>query len=99
VYLVWGAAEIEFARSVAEQRAPLRPALVEVWRAGRAGGRPDLPAETLAGCLDVLRELGLDPAADAPGKVDLELSATYRAAVERLAVVERHLVAQLPATG
>ncbi|HVG87770.1 MAG TPA: hypothetical protein VM823_02285, partial [Gaiellales bacterium] len=53
VHLVWGAAELEFARSVAEAREPLRPALAAVWRAGRVEGRPralaDLPGGTAAG--------------------------------------------------
>ena len=61
VHLVWGAAEIEFARSVVESRAPLRPALAAVWRARRAGVEPELPPETVARCLAVLAELGSTP--------------------------------------
>jgi hypothetical protein len=91
VHLVWGAAEIEFAREVAELRAPLRPALVAVWKAHRTGSVPNLPPETVAACLAVLAELGLDPAAAPGAKVDLERSPTYREALERFAVVERHL--------
>ena len=72
VHLVWGAAEIEFAREVAELRAPLRPALIAVWRAHRTGSAPNLPPETVAACLAVLAELGLDPAAAPEAKVDLE---------------------------
>jgi single-stranded-DNA-specific exonuclease len=91
VHLVWGSAEIEFAREVAELRAPLRPALVAVWRAHRTGSVPNLPPETIAACLAVLAELGLDPAASPGAKVDLERSPTYRQALERFALVERHL--------
>ncbi len=83
VHLVWGADEVAFARSVAESSEPLRPALAAVWRAARDGVTPLLPAETIARCLRVLEELDLDPAAPPAGKVDLERSATYRAARER----------------
>jgi len=91
VHLVWGAAEIEFARSVVESRAPLRPALAAVWRARKAGVEPELPPETVERCLAVLAELGLDPDEPAVGKVDLERSATYRAALEQLAQAETQL--------
>ncbi len=85
VYLAWGAAEIEFARQVAEARAPLRPALTAVWRARRDGApSPGLPERTVAACLAVLSELGIDPTRPAAGKVDLERSPTYRAALERV---------------
>ena len=84
VHVVWGAAEVTFARSVASDREPLRPALAAVWRAARDGVTPLLPAGTIAGCLRVLEELGLDPAAPPTGKVDLEGSASYRAAEERV---------------
>ena len=83
VHVVWGAAEITFARSVAEQQEPLRPALAAVWRAARDGVTPLLDPDTITRCMRVLDELGLDPAAPPPGKVDLEASAAYRAANER----------------
>jgi hypothetical protein len=91
VHLVWGAAEIEFARSVVESRAPLRPALAAVWRARRDGSDSGLPSETVERCLAVLEELGLDPDEPAAGKVDLERSATYRAALEQLEQAESQL--------
>ena len=40
VHLVWGPAEVEFAREVVELRAPLRDALAVVWRADRDGAAP-----------------------------------------------------------
>jgi single-stranded-DNA-specific exonuclease len=85
VHLVWGAAEVTFARSVVESREPLRPALAAVWRARREGVTPLLPPETVALCNRVLQELGIDPAAPPAGRMDLELSSTYRAAQERCA--------------
>jgi single-stranded-DNA-specific exonuclease len=91
VHLVWGPAEIEFAREVAESREPLRPALAAVWRARRSGAEPHLPAVTLDGCLAVMAELGLDPVAPAAGKVQLEHSPTYRAALERMEQIQRYL--------
>jgi single-stranded-DNA-specific exonuclease len=84
VHVVWGAAEVTFARTVAEEREPLRPALAAVWRAAREGVTPLLPAGTIAACLQVLEEVGLDPAAPPAEKVDLEASSSYRAAQERL---------------
>jgi single-stranded-DNA-specific exonuclease len=96
VHLVWGAAEIEFARSVAEAREPLRPALAVVWRAGMKGAAPALPVETLQGCLAVLAELGLDPAQPASAKVDLERSPTYRAALQRVREVQEYLATVQP---
>ncbi len=83
VHLVWGAAEIAFARSVVESHEPLRPALAAVWRAARDGVTPLLAPETITLCMRVLDELGLDPAVAPSGKVDLQASPTYRAAHER----------------
>src|SRR5262249_61062168 len=91
VHVVWGAADVGFAGWVVESRAPLRPALAAVWRARKAGVEPELPPETIERCLAVLAELGLDPDEPAAGKVDLERSATYRAAVEQLAQAETQL--------
>ena len=85
LHLVWGPAEVEFAREVLERRAPLRPALELVWRADRDGTPPALPAETVERCRRVLREVGLEPGIATAGKVDLNASPTYRAA---LALVE-----------
>ena len=84
VHVVWGGAEIAFARSVAAEREPLRPALAAVWRAARDGVTPLLPARTVAACLRVLEELGLDPSVPPADRVDLEASASFRAAQERL---------------
>src|SRR5204862_6621580 len=101
VHLVWGAAEIAFARSVVESHEPLRPALAAVWRAARDGVTPLLAPETIAPCLRVLDELGLDPHVAPTGKVDLQQSATYRAAHERctatLAFLDELETARLPA--
>jgi single-stranded-DNA-specific exonuclease len=101
VHLVWGAAEIAFARSVVESHEPLRPALAAVWRAARDGVTPLLPPETIALCLRVLEELGLDPAVAPAGKVDLQQSATFRAARDRctatLAFLDELEAAQMPA--
>ncbi len=82
-HVVWGAAEIDFARSVVEGQEPLRPALAAVWRAARDGVTPLLPPDTVEKCGQVLEELGLDPSSPPDGKVDLDRSATYRAAQER----------------
>ena len=84
VHLVWGPAEVEFAREVVELRAPLRDALAAVWRADRDGAAPALPAETVERCRTVLREVGLVPGAGAAARVDLEASPTYRAAQEQV---------------
>jgi hypothetical protein len=93
VHVVWGTAEITFARSVAEQQEPLRPALAAFWKAARDGVTPLLDPATIARCVRVLDELGLDPSAPPAGKVDLEASPSYRAAQERyrlaLAFLER----------
>jgi hypothetical protein len=83
VHLVWGAAEVAFTRSVVESHEPLRPALAAVWRAARDGVTPLLAPETITLCLRVLDELGLDPAVAPEGRVDLQESATFRAARER----------------
>jgi hypothetical protein len=83
VHVVWGEAELSFARSVAEANEPLRPALAIVWRAARDGVTPLLAAGTIAACTRVLEELGLDPGQPPAGKVDLERSATFRDAQER----------------
>ncbi|MDX6495089.1 MAG: single-stranded-DNA-specific exonuclease, partial [Gaiellales bacterium] len=101
VHLVWGAAEIAFARSVVESHEPLRPALAAVWRAARDGVTPLLPPETIALCLRVLDELGLDPTVAPAGKVDLQQSETFRTARERctatLAFLDELEAAQMPA--
>ena len=100
VHVVWGAAEIDFARSVAEGQEPLRPALAAVWRAARDGVTPLLPPETVERCAQVLEELGLDPTTPPQGKVDLDRSATYRAAQERcrasLAFLDRLASGDIP---
>jgi hypothetical protein len=92
VHLVWGAAEIAFARSVAEGREPLREALRVVWMAEQAGAA-DIPLapETVARCRAVLGEVGLETGTPASAKVDLELSPTYREAVARMEAVKRFL--------
>jgi hypothetical protein len=93
VHAVWGAAEVEFARSVVESRHPLRPALAAVWRAAREGVTPLLPAATVSRCLRVLEEVGLDPSAPPSGRVELDRSPTYRDAqrqsAEALALLDR----------
>ncbi|MDX6548207.1 MAG: single-stranded-DNA-specific exonuclease [Gaiellales bacterium] len=96
VHMVWGAAEVAFALSVAESNEPLRPALAAVWRAARDGVTPLLAPETIALCLRVLDELGLDPAAPPDGKVDLQVSTTYRAACERCTAAAAFLEALEP---
>jgi hypothetical protein len=62
---------------------------------------PLLPPETIALCLRVLDELGLDPRVAPTAKVDLHQSETYRAAHERctatLAFLDQLEAAQLPA--
>jgi single-stranded-DNA-specific exonuclease len=96
VHLVWGAAEVEFARRVLEAREPLRPALVVVWQALRKGEqRIPLAADTVARCRTVLSEVGLDPNAhDGAARFDLNASPTYRAAVERVEDSLRFLQSQ-----
>jgi hypothetical protein len=96
VHLVWGTAEVEFARRVLEAREPLRPALVVVWQALRAGEeRIPLAADTVARCRTVLSEVGLDPAANGgAARIDLNASPTYRAAVERVEDSLRFLQSQ-----
>jgi single-stranded-DNA-specific exonuclease len=86
VHLVWGAAEVEFARQVLEAREPLRPALVVVWQALRAGDEQiPLAPDTVARCRTVLAEVGLDPAErNGAERIDLTASPTYRAALERV---------------
>ena len=91
VHLVWGQSEVTFVRDLAHQREPVRDTLAGVWRALRAGAAPEVPDQTLEQCLRVLDELGLDPRADSPGRVDLEGSPTYCGAVERAAAVDRFL--------
>jgi single-stranded-DNA-specific exonuclease len=92
VHLVWGAAEIDFARSVAEAREPLRPALVAVWRADQAGaGKIPLASDTLERCRAVLAEIGLNGTPHAGAKLDLTASATYRQAMERVESIRRFL--------
>jgi single-stranded-DNA-specific exonuclease len=96
VHLVWGEAEVAFARQVLESREPLRPALVVVWQALRAGQeRIPLAPDTVARCRTVLAEVGLDPADRAGGeRIDLNASPTYRAAVERVEDSLRFLQSQ-----
>ncbi len=80
VHLVWGAAEIAFARSVAESREPLREALKEVWRAARDGARADAAARDGRALPRGAREVGLDPRATPPARSTSQQSPTYRAA-------------------
>ena len=96
VHLVWGEAEIQFARQVLEAREPLRPALVVVWQALRAGeNRIPLAPDTVARCRTVLAEVGLDPAEQGGAeRIDLNASPTYRAAVERVEDSVRFLQSQ-----
>ena len=96
VHLVWGEAEIQFARQVLEAREPLRPALVVVWQALRSGeNRIPLAPDTVARCRTVLAEVGLDPAEQGGGeRIDLNASPTYRAAVERVEDSVRFLQSQ-----
>jgi hypothetical protein len=95
VHLVWGEAEIAFARQVLEAREPLRPALVVVWKALRAGEeRIPLAPDTVARCRTVLAEVGLDPAAAGSERIDLNASPTYRAALERVEDSLRFLQSQ-----
>jgi single-stranded-DNA-specific exonuclease len=96
VHLVWGTAEVEFARRVLEEREPLRPALVVVWQALRKGEqRIPLAPDTVARCRTVLSEVGLDPRAhDGAARFDLNASPTYRAAVERVEDSLRFLQSQ-----
>jgi single-stranded-DNA-specific exonuclease len=88
VHLVWGPAEVEFAREVVSLRAPMREVLAAVWRADRDGVALTLPRATIERCRVVLREVGLVPGAVAAAKVDLESSPTYRAA--RAEVADSH---------
>ena len=94
VHLVWGAAEIEFAQRVAEAGEPLRPALVMVWRGERAGSSIPLADDTLERCRAVLAEVGLAAGPPAAGKIDLNASPTYRAALERVESVRRFLASR-----
>jgi single-stranded-DNA-specific exonuclease len=94
VHLVWGPAEVEFAREVVSLRAPLRDALAVVWRADRDGTALTLPSETVERCRAVLREVGLVPGAVADARVDLEASPTYRAARDQVADSYAYLESQ-----
>jgi single-stranded-DNA-specific exonuclease len=95
VHLVWGEGEIAFARQVLEARAPLRPALVVVWKALRAGEeRIPLAPETVDRCRTVLAEVGLDPSNGGGERIDLNASPTYRAALERVEDSLRFLQSQ-----
>jgi single-stranded-DNA-specific exonuclease len=90
LHLVWGEAEVEFARAVERDRAPLRPAVATVWRARRDGDEArtaELAPETVARCLAVLREVGLDEPGVVPpgGRIDLAASETFRNSEEQLA--------------
>ena len=92
MHLVWGAAEIAFARSVAEGREPLRETLRLVWMAEKAGAAEiPLAPETLERCRAVLGEVGLESGVNGAAKVDLESSPTYREAVARMEAVKRFL--------
>jgi single-stranded-DNA-specific exonuclease len=93
VHLVWGPAEIEFARRVAEQAEPVRDVLAMFWRAQRTGAELPLAATTLERCRAVLAEVGLNGVVPA-GKVDLEQSATYREALARVDRVRRFLASE-----
>ena len=94
VHLVWGPAEVEFAREVVSLRAPMRDVLAAVWRADRDGTALTLPSETVERCRAVLREVGLDPGAVAAAKVDLDSSPTYRAACAEIAHSHAYLESQ-----
>ncbi len=92
LHLVWGAAEIAFARSVAESREPLRETLKQVWIAERNGATElTLAPETVERCRAVLGEVGLVSGTSVATKVDLEESPTYREAVARIEAVKRFL--------
>ena len=94
VHLVWGPAEVGFAREVVSLRAPLREVLAVVWRADRDGTALTLPPETVERCRTVLREVGLVPGAVAAARVDLDGSPTYRAACEQVADSYAYLESQ-----
>jgi hypothetical protein len=94
VHLVWGPAEVEFAREVVSLRAPMRDVLAAVWRADRDGASLTLPPATVERCRAVLREVGLDPGAVAAAKVDLDSSPTYRAACAEIAHSHAYLESQ-----
>jgi len=94
VHLVWGPAEVEFAREVVSLRAPVREVLAAVWRADRDGTAVTLPPETIERCRTVLREVGLVPGAAAAASVDLESSPTYRAACAEVAHSHAYLESQ-----
>ena len=94
VHLVWGPAEVGFAREVVSLRAPLREVLAVVWRADRDGTALTLPPETVERCRTVLREVGLVPGAVAAARVDLDVSPTYRAACEQVADSHAYLESQ-----
>ena len=94
VHLVWGPAEVEFAREVVSLRAPMRDVLAAVWRADRDGTALRLPPATIERCRVVLREVGLVPGAVAAAKVDLESSPTYRAACAEVAHSHAYLESQ-----
>jgi single-stranded-DNA-specific exonuclease len=103
VHRVWGRSEAAFALAAAEAREPLRPTLAAVWRARREGADgaiAALPAQTIARCLEVLAEVGLDREPDAGVKVDLNVSPAYRAALERAERSRRYVAdSALPAAG
>jgi len=100
VHRVWGRSEAAFALAAAEAREPLRPTLAAVWRARREGQDAGLSEQTLARCLEVLAEVGLDREADAGVKVDLNASPSYRAALERAERSRRYVdESALPAAG
>jgi single-stranded-DNA-specific exonuclease len=98
VHLVWGPAEVAFTREVVEARAPLRPALVRVYRADRDGTTPLLEPAVVDRCRRVLAEAGVDPRAAATegggARFDLDRSATYREALARVECAAAFLAAQ-----
>jgi single-stranded-DNA-specific exonuclease len=98
VHLVWGPAEVEFAREVVSLRAPVRDVLAAVWRAERDGSALALPPKTLERCRAVLREVGLVPGAVAAPRVDLDSSPTYRAACAEVADSHAYLESQVSST-
>ena len=100
VHRVWGRAEAAFALAAAEAREPLRPTLAAVWRARRDGAPARFPEQTVARCLEVLAEVGLDREPGAGAKVDLNASPAYRAALERAERTRRYVdESALPAAG
>ena len=84
VHLVWGQAEVEFAREVVELRAPLRDALAAVWRADRDGAAPSAAGRDRRALPGRAPRGRPRPGGGAAARVDLEASPTYRAAQEQV---------------